>query len=123
MTDNDIIKNLKRLSEEDPDGFSSDVLNYINRLKAEIERLKTRYNDLLASETEQFQKGYNIGSDDAYKRAKSEAIREFAEELKKRASKSFVAYSGGFECITAYQFSLETIDNLVAEMIESEELK
>ncbi len=39
-TDNEIIKTLKRMTEEDPDGFSTDILDLINRQKAEIERLK-----------------------------------------------------------------------------------
>ncbi len=44
MTDkkfeDEIIKGLQRMSEEDPDGFSADVLKVIERQKAEIERLK-----------------------------------------------------------------------------------
>lgn len=39
MNDGEIIKGLQRMSNEDPDGFSSDVLALINRQQAEIERL------------------------------------------------------------------------------------
>ena len=37
MTDNEIIKALERLSAEDPDGFSADVLEVVNRQKATAE--------------------------------------------------------------------------------------
>lgn len=39
MTDNKIIKALERMSEEDPEGFSNDILDLIKRQQAEIERL------------------------------------------------------------------------------------
>lgn len=39
MTDNEIIKALERMSEEDADGFSNDILNFINRQYAEIDNL------------------------------------------------------------------------------------
>nr|DAG64794.1 MAG TPA: hypothetical protein [Caudoviricetes sp.] len=39
FTDEEIIKGLQRMSEEDPDGFSADVLDLINRKTAEIEML------------------------------------------------------------------------------------
>lgn len=39
MTDEDIIKALERMSEEDSDGFSSDILNFITRLKSENKNL------------------------------------------------------------------------------------
>lgn len=37
MNDNEIIKALERLSAEDPDGFSADVLEMVNRQKATAE--------------------------------------------------------------------------------------
>lgn len=37
MTDNEIIKALERLSAEDPDGFSADVLEMVKRQKATAE--------------------------------------------------------------------------------------
>ncbi len=40
MTENETIKALKRMSEEDPNGFSSDILDLINRKKAEKEELE-----------------------------------------------------------------------------------
>ena len=48
----------------------------------------------------------------------NEAIREFAEEIKKRASKIFITNDqDGNEHITSYQFAPETIDDLVREMV------
>lgn len=40
MTDNEIIKVFERLSAEDPDGFSADVLEMVNRQKATAEAEK-----------------------------------------------------------------------------------
>lgn len=37
MNDNEIIKALERLSAENPDGFSADVLKMVNRQKATAE--------------------------------------------------------------------------------------
>ena len=37
MIDNEIIEALERLSAEDPDGFSADVLEMVNRQKATAE--------------------------------------------------------------------------------------
>ena len=37
MNDNEIIEALERLSAEDPDGFSADVLEMVNRQKATAE--------------------------------------------------------------------------------------
>ena len=48
----------------------------------------------------------------------NEAVREFAEEIKKRASKIFMTTNqDGNEHITSYQFTPETIDDLVREMV------
>ncbi len=40
--DDEIIKGLKRMSEEDPNGFSADVLDLINRQKAEVDSAKSK---------------------------------------------------------------------------------
>lgn len=50
MTDNEIIKVLERLSAEDPDGFSADVLEMVNRLLDEIKKMKDQIDDLHAYE-------------------------------------------------------------------------
>ena len=46
MTDDEVIKALERMSAEDPDGFSSDILALIKRQQAEIERWKEAYDEL-----------------------------------------------------------------------------
>jgi septal ring factor EnvC (AmiA/AmiB activator) len=38
ITENEIIKALERMSEEDPEGFSADILDFINRQKANDEK-------------------------------------------------------------------------------------
>ena len=38
LSDNEIKNALERTSEEDPEGFSADILDLINRLKAENEK-------------------------------------------------------------------------------------
>ena len=63
MTYKELIKALERMSEEDPAGFSSDILDLINRQQAEIERLEKELNTL----TKQC---YKAG------------IKDFAERLK-----------------------------------------
>ena len=48
----------------------------------------------------------------------NESVKEFAEEIKKRASKIFMTtHQDGNEHITSYQFAPETIDDLVEEMV------
>lgn len=122
MTANDIVKDLESViawftnhgsnTNTAVIDISQRAIDVIERQRAEIERLKTRYNDLLASETEQFQKGYNIGSNDAYKRVKSEAIREFAERLKAEIKSDLY----GDDVMPR-----GTIDWLVRKMMEEEE--
>lgn len=135
MTDNEIIKALEYCRHQ---GITSEcerckvksgcratlienAFELINRQKAEIEQL-TEENNALNGNTEKYilecEKRSREIAEDYEKEIKAEAIREFIEELKKRASMSFVAYSDGHEFITAYQFSPETIDNLVKEKTE-----
>lgn len=135
MTDNEIIKALVYCQQQ---GITSEcerckvksgcratlienAFELISRQKAEIARL-TEEIDALNGNTEKYiveceRRSREIA--ECYrKEIESEAVREIVEELKKRASKSFVAYSDGYEYITAYQFSPETIDNLVKEKTE-----
>lgn len=81
--DNGVIRNLERLSEEDPDGFSSDVLNYINSLKAKIQQLQVstmvcEQRDLIIENSKLIT--LNWGNP-LVVAIKSEAIREFAEKI------------------------------------------
>lgn len=50
--DNEVIKALERMSEEDPDGFSSEILSLINLQRQEINRLKEKIDTLLNSSIE-----------------------------------------------------------------------
>lgn len=115
--DNEIIRGLERMSEEDPDGFSSDLLNLINRQKAEIKQL-TEENNALNGNTEKYVAECESRSreiaEDYRKETKSEAIREFAERLKNKSE--LLAPSVYAELFRAV--SVEEIDNLVAEMTE-----
>lgn len=56
MTDNEIIKVLERLSAEDPDGFSADVLEMVNRQKATAEAGKIIAERLLLEAQEALKK-------------------------------------------------------------------
>lgn len=116
MNDNDIVKalmcckdaeclNCPRWTDEWYSGqcndFLQDVLDLINRQKEEIERLKKGWRaDVVETEN-----------------AKSEAIREFAELLKKNAQKFTEYDEGGWGC-TVYAVKVEDIDNTVEEMTE-----
>ena len=62
MTDKEIIKALERMSEEDAEGFSSDVLVLINRQQAEIENARAEairdfaeaFDDILAGMRDEY---------------------------------------------------------------------
>ena len=101
MTNNEIIKALERMSAEDADGFSSDILDLIKRQQAEIERL-TSYNSTLTL----------INQDILYAleteitKAKYEAITEFAERLK-----DYAWY---------YVVDMTAIDRIAKEMTEGD---
>lgn len=72
MKDNEIIKALERMSEEDPDGFSSDILGVINRKEAEIERLQSMNQAKLDTI-------HDCRAE--LETVKSEAYKEFADEF------------------------------------------
>ena len=112
---------LERMSEEDQNGFSSDILGVINRQQAEIERLKPfeekiaeynssiRVEDMLvfASSLEEWLEFCD--------NLKAEARKEFAERLKERSVLRCFDPMYGVKIV----FSETDIDNLLAEM-ESE---
>lgn len=91
-----------------------DALNLINCREAEIERLKSKNNTLaidraiLKSLCKSLQKDVET--------AKSEAIKEFAERLKKSAFDCDVSFGFGREHYTEAVTVFE-IDNLVKEMV------
>ena len=98
MTDNEIIKALERMSAEDANGFSSDILGLIKRQQAEIKRLW--------EDCDYFE--------DKVKTIKSEAITEFAERLKTK----MLDWCFDFEYYSEQQLAEEQVDNLVREMTE-----
>lgn len=95
--DDEIIKGLKRMSEEDPNGFSADILDLINRQKSEIESLKIEFsamrdtanlykakNEKLRAKVEtRTQEKLALGRvyTQKLKTAKSEARKEFAKKI------------------------------------------
>ena len=114
MTDNDIIKALECDAYErcedcpyyrescthiiDDEGVQSkDILDLINRQKAEIERLET--NCLSMAQT----------MPNMAKAERAEAVKEFAERLKEKA------WHGMWETIN--HVDVDEIDNLVKEMV------
>lgn len=79
------------------------VKEIINRQMEDIDRLNDINEHLVAIRYE----------------ARAEAVKEFAEKLKQRASMTCICnHRNGTKEITSYQFSPTTIDNLVKEMTE-----
>lgn len=117
MTDNEIIKTLKRIAQYS--GFTDDVsntllsaLDLINRQKTENESLKV---DLAK---------YSIRLDNLYKTAdkiKSEAIKECLEKVKNYVKAHCNPYGKpDFDYDTSLKI-LNFIDNLIKEMTEVNE--
>ena len=117
MTDNEIIKALERMSEEDPAGFSSDILDLIKRQRTEIEKVKNEKvkhhliytavidEDVLKKVMDERLKKVECDSI----KVRNETIKEFAERLKTRVTDiPWCEYPPVHECI----------DNLVKEMTE-----
>ncbi len=136
MTDEQIIKALEScdtrewcndcpLKDNDhcKDVLSNQSVNLINRQKAEIDelksdlRLKTNDYNYLKAECEKIQKVSSDRTDRLIntvvnlKNARSEAIKEFAERLKKKTYP--------FPCAIGVEnaVSIRTIDDLVKEMV------
>ena len=77
LTDAEIRVALERMSEEDPNGFSSDILDLINRLQAENERLQDCIDE------------QDIEISRLYKRIdeiKAEAYKECIEKIKEKVN-------------------------------------
>lgn len=83
LTENEIISALERMSEEDPNGFSSDILGVINRQKAEIEKLKETPKCIYAydGETMEYCVEGPCSVEKNIEEIKSEARKEFAERV------------------------------------------
>lgn len=117
MTDNEIIEILECCANADckscpcnidnhycKDLESQEILNLINRQKAEIEKLKnTDFQVEVSSRIE--------------KEIRAEAIKEFAEKLKQQAFECDVSFGLGKEHYTKAVAVIE-IDKIVEEMTE-----
>ena len=91
------------------------ALDLINRQKAEIERLKQNLEEAHIDIKEHFTT-FQIEQAEELKKVKSEAMKEFAEKLKK-ISRIYLNRKG----MLTHAVSLEEIDNLVKEMTEFKE--
>ncbi len=114
MTDNDIIKALElcvagRCSKKCPyagdddcqEHNGNDILDLINRQKAEIERLEVELDAMR-------------GAANSYKMHFDKAIKEFAEAIKEKAGIRFLGDDKHF----AYVITASHLDNLAKEMTE-----
>ena len=101
----------------------NEAIKLINHQKAEIERLELALSaqkafNLTKPETvEEVAKYYSVNKDII----KSEAIKEFAERLKEKAS-SVVTSCQGYEIYETKQYNISAVDldNLVKEMVGEE---
>ena len=148
MTDNEIIKALECCSHRNEDlpcdgcpayniaqmcmeDLMSDALDFINRQKAEIERLKQENkeycedNRIIAYQRNQRDKEIRAlhnqlnGLNFMDKQIKSEAIKEFADRLKDRADKTRIK-NMETEKVVFYMDEFK-LDNLVKEMTEGQD--
>lgn len=114
MTDNEIIKALERMSAEDADGFSSDILDLIKRQQAKIEELSEILSDHIRME---------------YAKIRAEAITEFAERLKTAFKQMEYTADIKRKTVTLEELicqanwilreaSIDVIDDLLIEMTE-----
>ena len=142
MTDNEIIKALEcckeaKLNQDcldlkcpfateygcniDKEDLRNEALDLINRQKAEIERYLHSIK-LLEKDVEELKKGFTAAADyfasEYDNQIKAEAIKEFAERLKKVGTK--VEGHKGFEGVFVMANNIQ-IDNLVKEMTERKE--
>ena len=124
MTDNEIIKALECCMKDDCENcpyfanglfecgehFNEDVLDLINRQKAEIERLKAECGNQSALWSKHYENIFETAKETVKAEAvKAEAVKEFAERLKEM-SEHFWEEKENF-------VSEDDIDNLVKEMV------
>jgi hypothetical protein len=120
LTDNEIIKALECCAYSDDCGNGEcpyehgqecirtlmlDALSFINRQKAEIERLNSVYKAKIES--------VNLDVKELIQQYRHEAIKEFAERLVYTLILNNEHNTISFD----FNFTIETIDNLVKEMV------
>ena len=137
MTDNEIIKALEHCRDngcagcplefmEDDKGCIAEVINLINRQKAEIERLEdlvyhaeneaANDRDLYKEEIDRFKKHIVFEIESAYDRGKKAAVKDFAERLKKAKYIAKDNKEGKLHLL----IELDEFDDLVKEMVGEE---
>lgn len=123
MTDNEIIKALEICRNENgicsdcpySDDYTNcntriakDVLDIINRQKAEVERLREETAELIDDRYATQLLCHLIKKEDDTRNVRSDAIKEFAERLKGHAEPQYP---------WLYTVDVDFIDNLVKEMV------
>lgn len=106
MKDNEIIKTLQDMANEYEGNFSNTVIDFINRLQAEIERLQKENEGY-----EHLKVILNTAIDVLAAHIKSEARKEFAERLKNVTVPVVLGGKYHYDVITK-----EGIDNLLKEL-------
>lgn len=127
MTDNEIIKNLENAAEWFSEhgrntntaiiGICKESVALINRQRAEIKNLNSEldkisieYSELITQKDYLYDEAKSLIERD--KHSKSEAIREFADQLKREIDQIF------YETATEYEETILAIDIVVKEMTE-----
>ena len=93
----------------------NDVLNLVNRQKAEIEKLKSKNEILSHNADNAFQEGLNECRELFEPEIKSEAYKEFAERLK-RSTVTVVLGNKIYSVATS-----KDVDNILKELVGEEE--
>lgn len=108
MNDSEIINGLQRMSSEDPDGFSSVVLDLIKRQQAEITKMSGAISYL--------ESAYTSVADEV----KVKTVQEFAEKLKEYcneiANQEWNKRTLPVSWADAYEDFIDDIDRLLEEM-------
>lgn len=123
MTDKEIIKALD-YCKDCCANINIDIIDLINRLQADIERLKNKNEILSINADTAFQDGLNEAQGLYAEQVKAEVIKEFAERLKDRIVNSPSAYPIENATLAFLNGSshrqleiLEIIDKLIKEMV------
>ena len=124
MEDNEIIKALKEILEImlvmgdlQKSSTISKTIDYINRQKAEIERLNNKQISELASASALFEMAKIKDEQQRINnKLKADAIKEFAERLKEKSSKMELVCSGAL-VKRDYTIDEKTLNNLAKEMV------
>lgn len=130
FSDNEIVKALKRMSEEDPDGFSSDVLDLINRLQKSKDYYKNNRNEYqdkimyIAKQCDNLQAG--IDRLKSMNQAKLDTIHDLRADIE-RLERLYGETAYKLECLLCYAtgnklskhtYPLKTMEIAVSDYIQ-----